>query len=188
MSHWPQPSQFVSHQATISSWSSLGMLNGIGSGNVPFSGTLGTAPKLYAFPFRLARPMLAQRAFWLNGATVAGNITVGVYGCTPGGHSDGAEIKLAETSSTAQSGINAIQSVAIGLIYLMPGLYYGAFLFDNSTMTMFRSSSNLTVSEGRHVGNYQRTLGSYALPATLGTPRVAEFAMPVFGLATQTVI
>ena len=188
MSHWPQPAQFASHQTTITAWSSLGMMNGIGASNAPFSGTLGTAPRMFAFPFRLPCPMLVQRAFWMNGATVAGNVIAGIYGCTPSAHSDGSEIKLVESTSKAQSGVNAIQSVALGPIFLRAGLYWGAFIYSDSTATFFRCSTGFDAQEARHLGSYRRDPGSFALPATLGTPRTHVANIPLFGLATQTVI
>lgn len=187
MSYWPQPVSMPAHQLTISSWSSLGMFCSAGPFTAPFSGASGAANRMFAFPFRLPRPMTARTAFWMNGASVAGNLIVGIYGAAPGTQSDGAEVKLVETASTALSGTNVIQSVAIGPQYLRPGLYYVAMITSGAP-NFFRSSSALTNDAGAHLGNYRRDQGSFALPATLGTPNSRTFIIPVYGIAAQTVI
>ncbi|HLB46474.1 MAG TPA: hypothetical protein VJL59_05550 [Anaerolineales bacterium] len=189
MSYWPQSSLMPRHQLTISHWSANGVLAGAGNGTAPFSGGAGNVNRIYAYPFSLQRMMLVQRAYWFNGTTVAGNIKVGIYGTNPSNPSNGQEVKLTETATTAQAGTSAIQSASIGPINLPPGLYWAAILTSLAT-TFFRASNNAPFSteEARHMGCYKKDEAGFALPASLATPHAVDFILPVFGLATQTVI
>ena len=153
-----------------------------------FSGTPGISNGMFAFPFRIARSMTIERAFWMNGATgVGANIKMGIYALNPSSGSDGQEVKVADTGSVAQSGTNVIQSAVIGPIRLIPGLYYMAYLQDLSTTTLWRNST-YPIEENRSLGQWRITQGSFNLPATMGTPRVATNAVLLIGLAAKTVI
>lgn len=188
MSHWPQPAPMPIHQVTISQWSSGSIMATLGPITAPFGGAAGNVNRLFAYPFRIQRAMVVRRAWWFNGATPAGNIITGVYGTSPSKPSDGQEVKLAETASTAAGAANTIVAASIGPINLPPGLYWAA-LITSTTTEMFRVSSGLNIDEARHIGAYRLSAeGSFALPTSLTTPNSTINTIPVFGLATQTVI
>lgn len=181
MTYWPQPFQAAYHQVTVGQYGAASFLSTIGSASVPVSTAYSaTANRVKAIAFRLARPMTVRLAYWMNGATVSGNVILGVY--------DQTGIKLAETASTAQATINVIQSASIGPILLQPGAYYLATIFSDTVGTIFRTGS-LTVEECRSLSLHRQTEGGFALPATLTiNGNSGSNDIMVVGLSTQTVI
>jgi hypothetical protein len=82
-----------------------------------------------------------------NGASVSGNVTVGVYGPVPFTTDTpaGAAV-LVQSASTAQAGTGTGQVVTFTETFAPKGKYYIAFEIDNSTGTVFRQLNILEVS------------------------------------------
>ena len=117
---------------------------------------------------------------WANGATVSGNVDVGVY--------DSAFTRLVSSGSTAQSGTSVPQFVNITDLYLAVGTYYLALACDNTTATFVRRTP--TAPFGRTpMGNFEQA-SAFALPAT-GTPVVfttSNFTPMVSAILTANVV
>jgi hypothetical protein len=107
---------------------------------------------------------------WLNGATVAGNVDVGVY--------DFKGSRLVSSGSTAQSGVSAIQVADIADTVIRPGLYYLALATDSATATFQRGF--VTTQLARASGACQQST-AFVLPATatFGNPSAANMPLIV---------
>ncbi len=154
-------------------------------GNV--TGGSATYPALYSsalganrarfVPFRLSSNFVVANAFMFNGSAVAGNIDIGVY--------DAAGTKLGSTGSTAQSGTDQIQTIALSLV-LSPGLFYLAMMNDNATCTCH--ISNWAVAA--YVKMYGTAIQDVAFPL----PATATFAtnpgssLLLFGITGRSVV
>jgi hypothetical protein len=103
-----------------------------------------TANRALYFPVTLAEPYVLRRFWWVNGATVNGNVDVGLY--TASG------LRIASCGSTAMSGASALQSVVLGSpVHLPPGSYYLAWAPSSGTAT-FPYAAAGGVAEGRIFG------------------------------------
>lgn len=158
---------------TITPWSieSLGMAL-LFHQAMPSSSTVGTANVCYYVPFRVEERTTVTKLWWANGATVSGNIDMGVFDIETGA-------KLFSTGATAQAGTNAIQQVDITDATLERGTYLMGISFSSSTATIFAlnladeiSQSNLMV-----IGE----LAAHPLPAT-ATPAAGNLFIPLCGL------
>lgn len=128
-------------------------------------------------PFRIGQDVKISGFFWYNGATVNGNTDCGVY--------DSSGAKLTSSGATAQSGANAIQTVALGtpIIISAGNYYYLALMSTSATATYFRGP-NLTAEEARQLGiTDQESVGS-ALPTTQTRSTPGSGALPIFGIYT----
>jgi hypothetical protein len=111
-------------------------------------------------------PVLVRKAFlvegfmWYNGATVSGNIDVGIY--------TGELAKITSLGSTAQSGTNAAQAPTVTPVWLDPGVYNLAVAMDNGTGTLRAAalSSNAGGAIGRLAGMGSMA-SAFPLPSTL---------------------
>jgi len=108
-------------------------------------------------PFNLLESVEVVKTFCLNGATVSGNIDMGIY--------DAAGTRLVSIGSTAQSGINAIQAFDIADTTIGPGRFYMAVAMDNATGTLLRWFAPTLAVEVLTWGLVQQT-AAFALPAT----------------------
>jgi hypothetical protein len=84
-------------------------------------------------PVVLQRPVTATQIAWYNGATVAGNVSVGIY--------DQRRKQLVEARA-AMSGASTVQVIDIADTLLMPGRYWPAMASDSGTATFFRATLN----------------------------------------------
>ncbi len=97
------------------------------------SGAWPTTNVAIFIPFYVPGPFTV-RSFWcFNGASVSGNVDLGVYGL------DGSLI--VSTGSTAQAGVSALQITTVTAKLLMPGAYYMALACDNTTATFTRTAT-----------------------------------------------
>lgn len=140
--------------ATVTAWSleSLMAGNAIAGIDTATSGTWPVANKAVFYPFVLAEPGIVTGFFLLNGATVSGNVDMGLY--LPNG------TRLVSAGSTAQSGTSVIQIFNTTDMLLGPGLYYWALALDNTTGTTVRVAAG-----GRGNGIYQQTT-AFPLPSS----------------------
>jgi hypothetical protein len=99
-----------------------------------------TIGRVYLNEFEVTETCRVDRIAWYNFATVAGNITVGIYGPlvtedTPEG------APLLVSAEVAQAGASAAQAATITTTTLVPGRYYAAIEFSDATATVGRTSS-----------------------------------------------
>jgi hypothetical protein len=100
---------------------------------LPASTVWPNASRAYAYPLNLDRIYRVRRVFWYNGATVNGNVDLGIY--------DMESLKrLYSTGSVAQSGASAPQYTSVDLV-LQPGSYYLALVSSSATATFMASIS-----------------------------------------------
>ena len=136
-----------------------------------------TANLALFIPFWLGTSHTAVQLFCWNGATVSGNIDVGIYAA------DGT--KLVSSGSTAQAGVNVLQAFDIADTVLGPGNYYLAVAMDNTTGTLFRLNiANRTVSG---FGCLQQA-SAFALPAVATFAAYTTSYQPVIGFSTRAVL
>jgi len=140
-----------------------------------------TANLAVYFPFQVFMPFLVQKVFWANGATVSGNVDVGVY------NTDG--VLLLNAGSTAQATINVAQSVALGTPYLLtPDLYYFGVAASSATAT-FVGSGVGTPDFMQHFGMGQQSAAP-PLPATwtFASASTSTLIVPYAGVTNRTLI
>jgi hypothetical protein len=160
------------------SWCSLGVQLSALSNGTATSQTWPTANKALYFPFTLDESTTFTKAFWMNGATVSGNVDIGIY--------NEAGTRQVSMGSTAQATINSIQEVNIADTTLAAGRYYMALSCDNTTATFYTWLLSSAL--------YSKVLGAaeqttaFVLPAsfTLATPTTAN--IPVFGFSIRTLV
>jgi hypothetical protein len=138
----------------------------------PVSTAWGTANLARAFPFGLSEPALAQKVWWMNGATVSGNIDVGVYTL------DGA--RLFSSGATLQATINVLQEVDITDFWLGRGTYYCVLSASSATATLFTDGFNFHFAKA--MGWWQAAT-AHPLPATLTPAAMTSSIEPLFGVA-----
>ena len=178
MSDWERVILIGSAMPVISPLNVCSVLAATGSFGAPGSGTWPSANRAIYVPFRLGMPYLVRFLFCLNGATVSGNVDVGVY--------DEKGTRLVSAGSTVQSGTTAIQTFNVTDTLLSEGVYYMALALSNTTGT-FRRVSGIITGELRGLGVVDQD-SAFPLPATatLSTPGSAY--LPLFGVASRTVL
>jgi len=123
-------------------------------GNTNSTGSTIGASNIYLYPVLVTEPYRVRRLWWLNGATVNGNVEVGVF-------SDGGA-RIATTGSTAQSGVNTLQQVTVDFT-LGVGSYWIGLATTSATGTF---QGRLDVVGKAHT---MRDLSMYAMHVTVGT-------------------
>lgn len=83
-----------------------------------------TANLALYIPFIIHDPWLLQLILISNGATVSGNVDVGVF--------DGQQNRIVSKGSAAQAGTSAVQSLDVTDTTLEPGRYYMGVALDNN--------------------------------------------------------
>lgn len=103
-------------------------------GSVPSSNVLGTANQVLYYPIIVKEICSILRYGWINGATVAGNVNMGIFDLT------GTAVANSVLGSTAQSGVSAFQLSAdlATPAVLRPGNYLLAFVSDSATSTFWK--------------------------------------------------
>lgn len=99
-----------------------------------------TAGRVYMALVEIPFPVVVDGIQNYNYATVAGNVTVGLYKAIVEDDPTGA-VLIASSASTAMAGANAVQFIAFtSAVYLTPGRYYLAAEYSDGTAT-FGSSA-----------------------------------------------
>ena len=128
-----------------------------------------TTNLVFYLPFRLPSPFVIEELWWGNGATVSGNVDVGIYSAGAGGP----EARLLQSGSTAQSGTTALQRVNVTDYTIGRGNFYLAVTVDNTTATLRRASTlAAAVWPSQLCGVFEQTPGGFGLPAA-ATPVTA---------------
>ena len=170
------------HKPVIASTSAeaIGCMFAIGVNGVGASAVWPAANRAIYVPFALSAPYLVNKVWWANGATVGnGTADCGVYS------SDGTKLLSSGTTTTASA--STIQSVTLGSTFLLtPDSYYMALVLSSASDTIWRNS-NAAAAALQMVGMAQQASAS-PLPATFTLASVASAYMPLFGIASSTVI
>lgn len=108
-------------------------------------------------PFSLPWSYTVRRVFVGNGATLNGNIDIGIY--------NSAGARQYSSGSTAQAGTSAIQYITLGSpLVLAAGTYFLAVASNSATATFQMAGTNMPTS-GRLAGLLQQAT-AFPLPAT----------------------
>lgn len=157
------------------SWNSLGPAIRAIRAAAPASTAL-TANRAYFIPFEVHETINVSSLWVMNGATVSGNLSVGIY--------NEAHSRLVVSANTAQSGINSVQAISITNTELSPGRYYMAVAADNGTATLFAwSANNLNATF-----NFWHRATAFPLPQagfdTLSTELLPLIGVNIYGLVS----
>lgn len=137
------------------------------------SATWPSANRAIYVPFQIPETATFQRAYSYNGATANGNIDIGIY--------DLSGTRLASTGATAQSGTNAVQSIALtAAVTLTPGRYYMAMLGTSATGTVMSHAASVVY---QRLGLYYQDVGAGALPSTASFTAWISNILPLFGIS-----
>lgn len=128
-------------------------------------------------PFRVADTTTFVKIFWLNGATIAGNVDVGIY--------DSEGNRLVSSGSIAHAGASVLQTIDITDTTLQPGLYYMAMSSDSTTATI--QAVNALAIQLRLAGVYSQA-SAFPLPATATFTGTASNPAPILLLTRNTLI
>lgn len=136
-----------------------------------------TAAKAIYVPFELAEPLTVVKGFWLNGATAAGNIDIGIY------KEDGT--KVVSMGNTAQGTVNIIQEVDITDTFLpAPARYFMGLACSLGTATLFSIAPTAPICKAWGIYT-QATASPLPSPATFALDATWAY-VPLFGFSTQT--
>jgi hypothetical protein len=117
------------------------------------------------FPIYIPHPWIVTKLWWQNGATVTGNVDCGLY--------TEEQTRIISTGSTAQAGINAVQSVDVTDTVIPAGTTYFALVMS-STGTVWDNGA------GADPGGYAG--GGYVQTSALPLPAIATFASALTGM------
>lgn len=148
-----------------------------GTGIAAASVTWATANQARYIPVSFPWAYSVKRVFWVNGATVTGNMDFGIY------NPDGTRIY--STGSTAQTGNASIpQFVTPTAFVLPPGDYYFA---QNCSGTAGAAWGNAVAAEGQQfAGILQQAVGSVALPAAATFASASVAGIGLCGITSTT--
>ena len=135
----------------------------------------------YFVPIRIDQARTYQRAWWLNGATAAGNVDVGIYTI-----SGTTATRVVASTAAAQAGLSVMQvATTFTTTTIGPGLYYLAMSCSLATATVWRSNPSFVML--RASGLYQAAT-AHPLPATATVVAHAASFVPVFGFSELATI
>lgn len=139
-----------------------------------------TANSARYLPFVLSDTLVVAQLFCQNGATVSGNVDMGIY--------SEAGARLVSIGSTAQAGVSTLQFFNITDTTLGPGRYYLALGCDNTTAT-FLQHNTADADLLRSWGVLSATgLTGPTLPATATFSATTATQLVVIGLTTRTTL
>lgn len=123
---------------------------------------VGTSGRIFASMFEVQSRCRVTGIRFANGATVAGNVRVAIYGPVTNDTMTGATL-VVESADTALSGASTEMAVSLTETALRRGTYYACLQFDGTTHTIIRSATNaiMPISCTQRV---DQTYGAY--PAT----------------------
>lgn len=128
-------------------------------------------------PFVVSIPTMIRKMWVYNGATVNGNLDLGIY--------DAKGTRLVSSGSTAQSGTNDLQAVDVTDTLLSPGLFYLALASDSATSTFF--AQTFTATWALSFGLLQQA-SAFALPATATFAAFTQTTYPIYGATQRTFV
>lgn len=128
-------------------------------------------------PFVVYTTLTAVKMFVANGATVSGNIDVGIF--DTGGH------RLVSAGSSAQAGTSGLQVFDVTDTTLQPGSYYFGVAMDNTTGTLTSAAPAVGICSA--FGLLSQA-SAFALPDPVTFAAAASAYVPLVGLTARTVI
>lgn len=133
--------------------------------------------RAHLMPFRLSRPFVVTQMAFMNGATASGNIDVGIY--------DASGTRIISAGGVAQNGaiLSAQQTFDVTDVVVGPGLFYVAGVMDNTTGTVFRLATNVSL-----VGLAAQVESAYPLPATVAFAADANAFVPLVSITGRSVL
>jgi hypothetical protein len=134
--------------------------------------------RAFFVPFSIWEPIAVTYMFIWN-ITASGNIDLGIYTI------DGT--RLASTGSTALSGNNTTQGVALSL-ELAPGRYYMGVACSTTGYTAAIQSTSLVELTRCRAGGCVQMDTAFPLPATATFAELTSAYVPMFGLSTRSFI
>ncbi len=144
------------------------------AGSAVFNATGNVA---YFFPVRLSQARTYTKAWWLNGATAAGNVDAGIYTI-----SGTTATRVVASTAEAQAGVSAMQVAAtFTTTTIGPGLYYLAMACSLATATVWRAPSQVAFIN-RAAGCYQAA-AAHPLPASVTVVTFTNVLFPIFGFS-----
>lgn len=126
----------------------------------PASSTLFAANRAVFVPLSLSASFTVLEMAWLNGATIAGHVDIGIY--------DSGGTLLVSQGSTAQAGSLGMQIADVADTALSAGDYYLALATDSSTATF-------AVSSQASIPTVCRTAGVFIMDSAFPLPATATF-------------
>ncbi len=144
------------------------------AGSAVFNATGNVA---YFFPVQLSQARTYTKAWWINGATVAGNVDAGIYTI-----SGTTATRVVASTAEAQAGVSTIQVAAtFTTTTIGPGLYYLAMSMSATTATVWRCPTQVAYIN-RAGGCYQAG-AAHPLPASITVVTFTNVLIPVFGFS-----
>lgn len=138
-----------------------------------------TASLAMFIPVIVRNQITVYQLGWSNGATVSGNVDVGIY--------DRNQNRLVSAGSTAQAGTSALQIVDVADTVLAPGLYYLAMAMDNGTGLVARGS--FTNAQWPRACGVTNQASAFALPSTAAWGAPTSALVPyIFAAVESSVI
>jgi hypothetical protein len=130
------------------------------------------------YPFALCERTRLRSLWCRNGATVSGNIDMGIY-------TGELNRKIVSSGSVAQAGINSYQTAAID-VTLGPGVYQFAIACSNTTATFF--GTTVTGAEfSASDGSISSMTANFPLGAALSMSSPQIF-IPLAGVSRYTIV
>lgn len=137
----------------------------------PTSAAWGTANLARYIPFTVTIPTTIYKLCVMNGATVAGNFDIAIFST--------AYVKLVSTGSTAQAGVNTLQTVDVTDTELDTGRYYMGMSSDDATATTYRWFTPTTGMAA--IMGLRTEASAFPLPTTATPIQSTSTSIPVFG-------
>lgn len=181
MADWPQLGPPAPVMISPFSQYAIGMDIAAAAMAAPASAAIATANLVRGYPFWLPEPVVVQKLWCYNGATLGGNVDVGIY--TPDGR------LLVSAGSTVQAGASVLQEFNVTDKELGRGLFYMALGTSSTTATFFTvGGSNATFLQLLKGAGCWQAASSFALPATITFAALAAALLPVCGLSARALV
>lgn len=141
-----------------------------------------TANRAIFIPFTTEVTVTAFQMAVENGATLGGNLDVGIY--------DINGTRLVSSGTTAQAGISVMQTFNIADTVLTPGYYFMAMSTDSTTATYIGSPVVSGLGEFLRSLGVQEQTSAFVLPATatFANPASTTTTFPSLCISTRSVI
>lgn len=175
MPHFPSAGLVNSIVISTASPESIG--RELSATGIAVASASGVGSRAYFVPVTIYRPLIIVKMFIENGATVAGNVDLGIY--------DFGGKRIVSSGSLLQSGTSVIQEFNIADTTLNPGYYYMAMSLASGSATTTRWANSTAYN--RMLGCGEQT-GSFPLPATAVLSPLSSATIPAIYMTQSTTI
>lgn len=121
-------------------------------------------------PLNLPNTVLLSHFLVMNGASISGNLDLGLYNVQ--------RQRIVSSGSVAQTGTNALQTISVPPVLIMPGFYWMALAVDNTSAILW--GWNTVVFDSNAIE--ARMWGIWKQESAFPLPQIATFA----NLTTRT--